>query len=83
MDGSPEGSQDRKRRDEGARRLAATLLRTADVLEWSARLADAHAAREELNGRPERASQERQAAAGARRAAQRARAQASRPAGGS
>jgi hypothetical protein len=59
------------------RGLAATLVRTAEVLEHSAALADTHALRLENAGRDDEAAGERRAAARARDAAGRARVHAS------
>jgi hypothetical protein len=57
-------------------RLSSTLMRTAEVLDSSAGLAEAHAERHEQAGRSDDAAEERRAAARAREAAQRARSQA-------
>jgi hypothetical protein len=62
------------RRD--AKQLSAVLTRTANELERSAGLAEAHARRREQAGQSDDAIEERQAAKRAREAAQRALAQA-------
>jgi hypothetical protein len=56
-----------------AAQLASVLSRTADALEQSAALADAHALRYEQAGRGDDAAQERRAAGCAREAARKAR----------
>jgi hypothetical protein len=61
---------------EGARRLSVTLSATAEALEKSAVLAEAHALRGEQDGRPGDAAEERNAAQRARDAGHRARSQA-------
>jgi hypothetical protein len=56
-------------------RLSSVLSRTADALDESAVLADAHAERHEQAGRSDDAAEERRAAGRAREAATRARSQ--------
>lgn len=63
---------------ESGRPLPATLMRTAEVLEWSARLAEQHTEREGRRGRQDAAVKERDSARRTRVAAQRARAEAKR-----
>jgi hypothetical protein len=64
-----------------AEELSVVFTRTAEVLEESARLAVVHATRHERAGRAEVARSERQAAAWARAAAERARSHAARATG--
>ena len=64
---------------DAAERLNATLMRTAEALEWSARLAEEHAQREAHRGVLEAAAKERDIAYRARAAAQHARTRAARP----
>src|SRR5438105_965473 len=56
-----------------AARLSSVLSRTADALEVSAALADAHAERHQRAGRSDDATEERRTAGRAREAARRAR----------